>query len=371
MLNNGTGRNDTFAAFPVYRALEARQWFEDGDHPAVRRTSYMEIADLLTTSGCSKHEPYWVWSAMGILELPNGKLAVCPGDWILTHATGSHIVVTDEEYNLVYYHQTPEHLSDRINDYLIKVPGSGQTVARALDIGIRAAQLFERRARTLRHGPLQQVFPVAGLRPDEIIEIDKALHFLLDYRLQLNTTGGMTITANRPVGDVLYDQEDAALAAPLLLGKTAPKPSAPRNGEYTETCVARRILEAPGPHIAVCSSQHQLERIRYIAQMNGVAFVELATQGLTRAQVMEQVDAVQPFFKLYRHAVIAIRLLSIQDFRPKDLAFCASYTIHSTQPLSRTQFIRVMKVLKPEAIPADEETIPLRPLDILCEMPKL
>lgn len=373
MLNNGTGRNDTFAAFHIQRAVEARQWFEDGDHPAVRRTSYMEVANLLETSGCSKHDPYWVWSAMGIIELPNGKVSVCPGDWIITAVDGSISVVADSDYSKLYYHQTPDRLSDRISTYLSHFPDSADVIRRALELGMNAAQFFERQSRKLGAGKNpSRVYPLRNLTVEQLEPIARALRFLLDYELVPNTTGGLTITALRPIGDVLYDQNDATLAASLLAGRSVPtSPSPPRNGEYTETCVARRIVESVGPHIAICSSHHQLERIRDLVQMHGVAFVVLDTKDMTRAQIVAQIDAVQPFFKLYRHAVVVMHLLSIRDFRDNDLAFCAEYTLHSTQPLSRAQYIRAMKVLKPEAIPADEETIPLRPLNIMCETPKL
>jgi hypothetical protein len=68
--------------------IEAVEWLKHGDHPAVRKTSYQEIAQLLLTSGCSKEPPYWSWERMGIIETLEGSFAVIPGDYILTGVKG-------------------------------------------------------------------------------------------------------------------------------------------------------------------------------------------------------------------------------------------------------------------------------------------
>ncbi len=68
--------------------IEASQWFKHGEHPAVRETSYAEIAKLLGTSGCSKEPPYWSWQAMGVIDTPEGAHAVIPGDWIIKGVKG-------------------------------------------------------------------------------------------------------------------------------------------------------------------------------------------------------------------------------------------------------------------------------------------
>jgi len=68
--------------------IEASQWFKNGDHPAVRATTYAEIAKLLGTSGCSKEPPYWSWQAMGVIDTPEGAYAVIPGDWIIKGIKG-------------------------------------------------------------------------------------------------------------------------------------------------------------------------------------------------------------------------------------------------------------------------------------------
>lgn len=72
------------------------------DHPAVRRTSYMEIHHLIGTSGCSKEEPYWTWMVMGVIETPRGKLVVNPGDWIVEPLKGYYQVLTDEQFKALY-----------------------------------------------------------------------------------------------------------------------------------------------------------------------------------------------------------------------------------------------------------------------------
>ncbi len=72
--------------------LTAVQWNKDiirardcEDHPKVRSTSYMEVYNLIGTSGCSNEEPYWNWEVLGVIETPNGKLVVNPGTWIIEH----------------------------------------------------------------------------------------------------------------------------------------------------------------------------------------------------------------------------------------------------------------------------------------------
>jgi hypothetical protein len=74
-------------------------WTRDNaDHPAVRPTHYMEIADLYGTSGCSKGYPYWTYVAMGIIDTNRGKVVVEPGDWIIEPMEGVYLVVTDTHY---------------------------------------------------------------------------------------------------------------------------------------------------------------------------------------------------------------------------------------------------------------------------------
>lgn len=72
------------------------------DHPKVRGSSYMEIHELLGTNGCSKELPYWTWEALGVLETPQGKLVVCPGNWIIEFSKDLFLVMTDEQYQKLY-----------------------------------------------------------------------------------------------------------------------------------------------------------------------------------------------------------------------------------------------------------------------------
>lgn len=75
-------------------------WTRDcKDHAAVRQTTYMEIADIYGTSGCSKQEPYWTYTVLGIIETPRGKLVVEPGDWIVEPMDGAIMVIPDNLYH--------------------------------------------------------------------------------------------------------------------------------------------------------------------------------------------------------------------------------------------------------------------------------
>lgn len=74
------------------------------DHPAVRGTDYMEIHNLLGTSGCSPQEPYWDWSVMGVIQTTHGKQVVVPGDWIGTLIDGVYVVVSNAEYRMCEQH---------------------------------------------------------------------------------------------------------------------------------------------------------------------------------------------------------------------------------------------------------------------------
>ena len=82
--------------------IEATQWFKHGDHPAVRQTWYAEVADELGTSGCSREEPHWSWQAMGMIDTPEGKHAVIPGDWIITGIKGEHYPCKPDIFEATY-----------------------------------------------------------------------------------------------------------------------------------------------------------------------------------------------------------------------------------------------------------------------------
>lgn len=68
--------------------VEAVQWKEHGDHPAVRRTTYEEVSELLKSSGCSKESPYHSWYVMGVLDTDRGARVVVRGDWIVSGFAG-------------------------------------------------------------------------------------------------------------------------------------------------------------------------------------------------------------------------------------------------------------------------------------------
>lgn len=88
-----------------YGVSKPMEWFDEGFkamHPAVRGTSYMEVHELVGTSGCSPEEPYWVWSALGVIETKRGKILVCPNDWIIEMAEGLFTVVPDPVYKALY-----------------------------------------------------------------------------------------------------------------------------------------------------------------------------------------------------------------------------------------------------------------------------
>jgi len=72
-------------------------WPED-----VRPTSYMEVATLLGTSGCSKEPPYWSWDRMAVIDTKEGKHVVCPGDFIATGIDGEHWAVKPDIFAKTY-----------------------------------------------------------------------------------------------------------------------------------------------------------------------------------------------------------------------------------------------------------------------------
>lgn len=77
------------------RPMLARECF---DHPLVMPTDYMEVANLLKTSGCSREEPYWNWSVLGVLATDRGIVVVYPGDWIVTR-NGKSFSISNEDFH--------------------------------------------------------------------------------------------------------------------------------------------------------------------------------------------------------------------------------------------------------------------------------
>lgn len=66
-------------------------WVRDcKDHPMVRPTDYMEIFNLLGTSGCSSDSNMWSWEVMGVIDTLEGKHVVTPGDFIIKGVDGEY-----------------------------------------------------------------------------------------------------------------------------------------------------------------------------------------------------------------------------------------------------------------------------------------
>ncbi len=63
-------------------AVDAVQWFEHGDHPAV----LAEEGD----------------AAAGYVDTPEGRLRVLPGDWIITGVAGEHYPCKPEIFEQLY-----------------------------------------------------------------------------------------------------------------------------------------------------------------------------------------------------------------------------------------------------------------------------
>ncbi len=57
----------------------------------VRPTSYMEVHELIGTSGCSNDGNLWAWSILGVVDTPRGKLVVYPGDTLVEVQPGLFI----------------------------------------------------------------------------------------------------------------------------------------------------------------------------------------------------------------------------------------------------------------------------------------
>lgn len=78
--------------------VEAVPAFTLEDETLVSPTSYMEVFELIGTSGCSNTPEMWTWSVMGVLETSRGNIVVNPGDWVVELLKDLYVVMTDEEY---------------------------------------------------------------------------------------------------------------------------------------------------------------------------------------------------------------------------------------------------------------------------------
>lgn len=81
--------------------------FRSGRWPGVRKTSYIEVSQLLGTSGCSRTEPFWDWSVMGIVHTREGQHVVCPGDYVLTGVNGEPSVCRADIFMATYEEVEP------------------------------------------------------------------------------------------------------------------------------------------------------------------------------------------------------------------------------------------------------------------------
>lgn len=90
---------DTFCNKPVQWNPKADRYMSSFAPQYVRGTSYGEVNVHLGTSGCSRNEPFYDWSVMGVIETPRGKLFVAPTDWIIPLGGDHYLVFSDREYN--------------------------------------------------------------------------------------------------------------------------------------------------------------------------------------------------------------------------------------------------------------------------------
>ncbi len=81
---------------------------------AVRPTTYMEVHQLIGTSGCSPTPEMWDWSVMGVMTTTRGKILVCPGDYLITLYDDSHLVLSQKEMN---HHIEAAHFGVDFNTY--------------------------------------------------------------------------------------------------------------------------------------------------------------------------------------------------------------------------------------------------------------
>ena len=68
----------------------------------VRPTSYTEVANMLSTAGCSKEAPFWNWMVMATLQTLEGTLVVSPGDWIITGVKGERYPCKPDIFEATY-----------------------------------------------------------------------------------------------------------------------------------------------------------------------------------------------------------------------------------------------------------------------------
>ncbi len=70
------------------------------EHPDIAHTSYMEVSDLLGTSGCSHGAPWWDWQVLGVYTFKYGKLVISPRLWLNEHDDGSVFISEEPHFEI-------------------------------------------------------------------------------------------------------------------------------------------------------------------------------------------------------------------------------------------------------------------------------
>jgi len=70
------------------------------DH--VRKTTYLEVARLLETSGCSKEQPHWDYSVMGVIDTISGPHTISPGDYVVVRTPQDVYPVKRQVFESIY-----------------------------------------------------------------------------------------------------------------------------------------------------------------------------------------------------------------------------------------------------------------------------
>jgi hypothetical protein len=83
--------------------VEAMQWFAHGDHPKVKRTSYLEMSALMGgSSGCCRCPKMHTWEVLGVVETPEGLSTICPGDWVVMGVKGEFYPVKHDIFEATF-----------------------------------------------------------------------------------------------------------------------------------------------------------------------------------------------------------------------------------------------------------------------------
>ncbi len=78
--------------------VEATQWFQDGDHPVVEPSNYLDVPGK--ENHCSKCRH--LYSKHGWIETLEGSHFVCIGDWIITGIKGEHYPCKPDIFEATY-----------------------------------------------------------------------------------------------------------------------------------------------------------------------------------------------------------------------------------------------------------------------------